>query len=644
MQLRRAKPSLPAVVVGVSVLGLLVVSIFLYRWVNRLSELDQRHRQEDLDAALINLEGNFSGTVQEAVWSFRAIPGPGARTFPASYLEELCLRWKNSARWPQLISSISISAKGRDGQLGLLTVDVQTGNMRSSAWPDELKALLGLISRSDRDPALFAAFLPPNRNVFILEGEPVLVLPLSTTFAHDAPNRFFGVERLLPHRPNAASPSGYVQFFPDEKRPQAPRQHRARNLRVLTGARIEGWCFLRLNLGFIQTHSLPHLVGQYFGRPSLSTYRLAVVTGNPPRILYASNAGMTPQDFASFDAGVILLNPQRTIPVVFSSPPARFHRLAGLVQSFGELREHRQGGKQRGLPEWNQYTSQNPDAWQLVARDQFGSIAADVGRVRRRNLALGFGTLLLIAGSISALLIAARRAGALARRQMEFVAGISHEVRTPLTVIQSAAFNLAGGVVGDPQQVRRYGKAIQTEVSRLTDLVDHTLRFSRAQSGCQSYAFTSVNIQDVVDSALLECEPALTDRSWHVEKTLSPDLPCVWADGIVMKQVVKNLIENALKYAAEGKWLGIHARAVNIWRERRVLLTIEDHGPGIQPIDLPHVFEPFYRGQKVLASPVPGAGLGLSLVKRYVSAHGGRITLRTSRSRGTRITLHLPCA
>ncbi|MBI3951534.1 MAG: sensor histidine kinase [Acidobacteria bacterium] len=105
---------------------------------------------------------------------------------------------------------------------------------------------------------------------------------------------------------------------------------------------------------------------------------------------------------------------------------------------------------------------------------------------------------------------------------------------------------------------------------------------------------------------------------------------------------MKNLLQNALKYASDGQWLRISARAEPNRKKAEVLVAVEDRGPGIDPVDLPHIFDPFYRGQNVVASSIPGAGLGLSLLMRHLQAHGGRVTVKTSPGQGAAFTLHLP--
>lgn len=281
---------------------------------------------------------------------------------------------------------------------------------------------------------------------------------------------------------------------------------------------------------------------------------------------------------------------------------------------------------------------EDPNAWQLVVKYKSGSLAQTVAQTRRRNLAFGFGALLILFGSIALLALTASRSRKLAAQQMEFVAGVSHELRTPLAVIQSTSYNLAKGMIADTRRVQQYGEVIQTESRRLINQVEQMLSFAGIQSGRQHYDLRPLQIAEVVERALAEYAAAFAADDWRIEQEIESDLPPVPADAQALESAVKNLLQNALKYAASGKYLSIRATSE---KRKTIQLTITDRGPGIDAKDLPHIFEPFYRGKKVWDSPAPGTGLGLSLVERHLMAFGGRVTVKTS-SAGTAFTLHLP--
>jgi signal transduction histidine kinase len=117
----------------------------------------------------------------------------------------------------------------------------------------------------------------------------------------------------------------------------------------------------------------------------------------------------------------------------------------------------------------------------------------------------------------------------------------------------------------------------------------------------------------------------------------------VVGDAAALRSAVENLIANAVKYGGADRWVGIRAEKTSR-RPLEVRITIEDHGPGIPSSDLPHIFEPFYRGKGVVARQVRGNGLGLALVQRLVAAHGGRMSVSTRASSGSAFTIHLPAA
>jgi len=417
-----------------------------------------------------------------------------------------------------------------------------------------------------------------------------------------------------------------------------------------TNFQLTGWCFLELDPAYLKSRVLPSLVQQYFGASGLAKYYAAVIAGQPPKIIYASDPSLTPATFSVYDAKITLFAPRIRFAVIPRSPGP----LAG-EQRLRRRPDLMGGPTQPGPPNppgplnpstrrWRQLVSPNPLAWQLVARDKLGSLEAEVNGIRRRNLAIAFGTLFLLALTIGMLVIAARRASVLAQRQMEFVAGISHELRTPLTVIESAAHNLAQGLVGDPGRIQQYGQAIQTEGRRLSNLIQQTLGYAALQSGRQRYEFRPVSVAEVLDRAWADFGPAFEENGWVVEKDLSRDIPPVNADPRVLESAIKNLLSNALKYASQGKWLRITARTAHRWRGKEIIISVEDRGPGIDLGDLPHIFEPFYRGRKVVASSTSGAGLGLSLVAEHLLAHQGHVAAQNLKPRGVKFILYLPCS
>jgi signal transduction histidine kinase len=273
---------------------------------------------------------------------------------------------------------------------------------------------------------------------------------------------------------------------------------------------------------------------------------------------------------------------------------------------------------------------------------QSGSLEAAVTSARRRNLAASFGILLLLTLSVALLSATSRRSHRLARQQMEFVAGVSHELRTPLAVIRSAAENLSQGVVvGD--RVKRYGQLVETEARRLGEMVERVLQYAGIESGLGFTSRVPLSPAEIIESAIDGSMSATDGGDVRFHREIATDLPPIIGDAAALRSAVQNLIANAVKYGGADRWVGIKAERV-IERQPEVRITISDHGPGIPAEDLPHIFDPFYRGADAVARQAHGNGLGLSLVRRIIVAHGGRVTVTTRAGAGSAFTIALPAA
>ncbi len=284
--------------------------------------------------------------------------------------------------------------------------------------------------------------------------------------------------------------------------------------------------------------------------------------------------------------------------------------------------------------------SVSEQAWVIRVRHRSGSLAVAIERARSRNLATSAFILVLIALCLGALFAAVRSAQQLSRMEMEFVAGVSHELRTPLAVIRSSAENLADGVVADGERVRRYGSVIAGEARRLAQMVEQILRFAASRNGLTHTKLLPCAVRDLADEAIRGCEPVLKESGCKLDLDVPPGLPSVQADPPALICALRNLIENAIVHGKGGQWVGVSAVSV----AGEVEITIADHGPGIDPAELPHVFDPFVRGRKAVRDQAHGFGLGLALARSIVEAHRGRLTIESSTGEGTRALVRLPAA
>jgi len=383
---------------------------------------------------------------------------------------------------------------------------------------------------------------------------------------------------------------------------------------------LKGWCFLEVDNAYLREYLFPELVARHYG--TRGRYQIAVVASHPLSMVYGSDPALTIGSMSQVDAGIVLLDSNmqgRQGPKPFVSGPQG----ASLAETAGD----------RG--------SAKDEAWLLVVKNKSGSLEALVDNARFHILMFSLIMLALLAGSSVILMLATVRARRLARQQMEFVAGISHELRTPLTVIHSTSYNLSQGTIQDPRRVQQYGDVIQREARRLINQVERMLSFAGIQSGRRVYDPQPTNVVESAKRSLTEYSAAFAEDGWQVEQHFEEDLPLVLTDGPALESSLKNLFENALKYAAQGKWLSLTARGAQGTKGREVQITVADRGPGIAPKDLPHIFEPFYRGRSVSAT-TSGTGLGLCLVERNLRALGGRVTVISKQGNGTTFTLHLP--
>jgi signal transduction histidine kinase len=292
---------------------------------------------------------------------------------------------------------------------------------------------------------------------------------------------------------------------------------------------------------------------------------------------------------------------------------------------------------------WDRDRRSERGRWKLLVRHRAGSLEAAVATTRYQNLAVAFGTLVLLASSMVMLITTARRANALARQQVEFVAGVSHELRTPLAGISSLSENLADGLVSDLPRAREYGQAIHRETRRLGDMLERVLLFSTIESG-KKYEMVPVDLAEAVEGTIESVRPLIAESGAEVEVEVPQELPPVLGDRRVLKVAIRNILVNALKFSPEGSEIRIRASATETNATREARIDIEDQGFGIPPSELPHIFEPFYRGSEAKKRQIAGSGLGLSIVRRILEAQGGRVTAESEVGKGTTFSIHLPIA
>jgi two-component system sensor histidine kinase TctE len=212
-----------------------------------------------------------------------------------------------------------------------------------------------------------------------------------------------------------------------------------------------------------------------------------------------------------------------------------------------------------------------------------------------------------------------------------FMAEAAHQMRTPLAALRAQA-QLAIDE-DDPRELRRSLEAIERNASHMSRLLNQLLSDASAIHRSQVQRFETVDLAELVHQALYEAVPRSSDAP-RVQLAIDPQPARVRGDALLLREALKNLIDNACKYGG-----GAPLQLALSSDERECVLTVADHGPGIAPADAERVFERFVRGEHV---PSGGAGLGLAIVKRIVESHGGRIDLSNRVGGGLVATLHLP--
>lgn len=618
---------------GALLVLLVLAALMQYRWINQISEADRQQRRALLATALRGFRNEFDAILREPIRVYRPNPGLRPGTVIEPYLGRRRGQWEQEANHAPLLKAVCFGIESKDG-LSFKCQHVGEEQFTTEAWPDELAQYRTILEKRLRQPSGDPPLFPRGHAYELVDGQPVLIFPL----VEDAHNH--GEPGQPQPRPDGRSLLPSLHAQPAQPVGRAPE--------------LKGWCFLEFDPAYIKQSLLPELIAHHFAPGGPDSYQLAVMTGVPPRLIYQSHAALTVEALSSVDAGMVIFSqqaqgsgldpePGRMGPPRRPPPPGngpdRGRRFGPPPQP---PPEERPAPPLEGRPEQLLERAPHPDDWQLVVKYSSGSLDAVVDQARWRNLALSFSVLLILAGSIALLMLAAQRARRLAAQQMEFVAGVSHELRTPLAVIQSTSYNLAQGMIGDARRVQQYGEVIQSEARRLIHQVEQMLSFAGIQSGHQHYDLRPTEITDIIERAFAAYAAEFAADGWQVEQKLAADLPPVLADAQALESAIKNLLQNALKYAAQGKYLALTAQVAPNGKRAEVQITVADHGPGIEAKDLPRIFDPFYRGQKVWDSAVHGTGLGLSLVERHLQAHGGRVTVQAAPGHGTSFTLHLP--
>lgn len=588
-----------------SLTGLLVViGALQYRLLSRISDSDGEKAKKRVTEQTERFAADFNRELQGAYFNFQTDAATW-RTSDWTQFNERYDLWRERAAYPELIREFYFFPN--DPAAGPIKYDRQTRSFTKTEFTDELRNLRSEFADD-------AKFKPVLSDVFSL------VLPI-----HDVSKT---TERVLI---------------------RTARPPQSSDIRVPPKF---GFLLIRLDPVIVKERLLPDLTAKYFGDGEF----IATVVDASGNSVFQNLKGdeidaemplidLSPGNFLVFaDRDLMRTIQGEKKPGLVVSSRIETHSATMAPESAGgdrsvKIEVNRDAGRRTAV-----FTATGTvqgfvaGAWKLRVQHSSGSLATFLSNTFRRNIAIGFGLLFLLAAAVTAIIISAQRAKLFAQRQVEFVSSVSHEFRTPLAVISSAGENLADGVTNDTAQVSRYGLLIKAESRKLSAMVEQILEFAGANSGRQRFNFADLDIADVIAKAIEECRPMLDEKEITVSSNIGESLPAVKGDKIALSGAIQNLIINAAKYSNGGRWIGISAETVG----DTVRIAVEDKGLGMSKSDLRQAFEPFFRSKDVVDAQIHGNGLGLSLVKKIAEAHGGRVSANSELGKGSRFTIELP--
>jgi two-component system, OmpR family, phosphate regulon sensor histidine kinase PhoR len=259
------------------------------------------------------------------------------------------------------------------------------------------------------------------------------------------------------------------------------------------------------------------------------------------------------------------------------------------------------------------------------------------GRLVRNIVLIVIVNLLLFAG-VGILYRNVRAEVELAHAKSTFVSNVSHELRTPLALIRMFAETLEMGRLKDEAKKQEYYRTILRETERLTHLVNNLLNFSRMEAGRKPYQLVPGSLATIIRDVVSMYMPHLTESGFTPVVELPEDEKTLLLDRDAISEALINLLDNAVKYSDTDKFLTV--RLLNQGQE--ISVAVEDHGIGIAAQYHGRIFEPFFRVPSGFVHDTKGSGLGLSLVKHIMNAHGGRIDLQSTPGKGTTVRLIFP--
>jgi signal transduction histidine kinase len=227
---------------------------------------------------------------------------------------------------------------------------------------------------------------------------------------------------------------------------------------------------------------------------------------------------------------------------------------------------------------------------------------------------------------------------AVLRLKSDFVSSVSHEFKSPLTSIKSLAERLRDGKVTDSDRMKQYFSVITQDADRLARLVTNILDFSKIEEGKKEYEFEETDLGQLVTQKTEDFQSEEIAKEVKIQTRIAEDIPLLDVDKEALIQAMNNLLDNAVKFSSDRKEIDVILKK----DDKNVILKVKDKGIGIPPDELDKIFDKFYQGRNEVRRAAKGTGLGLTLVKHTVEAHGGRIEVESRIGDGSTFSIILP--
>ncbi len=270
-----------------------------------------------------------------------------------------------------------------------------------------------------------------------------------------------------------------------------------------------------------------------------------------------------------------------------------------------------------------------------------GFSANALARSNRSEFARNIGIVLVIAAVLLAAIISlgvtTGREIELSRAKTEFVASVSHELKTPLSLIRGFVETLHMNRLRQPSQREEYFRIIEAEIQKLSSLIDTIVDASKIEVGLKRYRPENVDVGNLIEETLTHFLPELERGSFTVTRQIEAPLPPARVDPQAFSQALLNLLSNAVKYSGDNRAIFVKAARSH----RYVEVSVSDQGVGIPKREQERIFDRFYRSSQT-AARTSGAGLGLALVKHFANAHGGNVIVTSTPGRGSCFAILLP--